>query len=59
MRRRFDVSYSRVKTMQESAVLTGLRQDDDARAILTDLSNLLDNLISVIDGSVYAEVDLS
>lgn len=50
VRRRFDVFYSRVKTMQESAVLTGLRQDDDARAILTDVSNLLDNLIPVMDG---------
>lgn len=50
VRRRFDVFYSRVKTMQESAVLAGLRQDDDARANLSDVSDRLDTIVPIIDG---------
>ena len=50
VRRRFDVFYSRIRTMQQSAVLAGLRQDDDARAILADVSGRLDSMLPVIDG---------
>ncbi|MBT8411546.1 MAG: PAS domain S-box protein [Octadecabacter sp.] len=50
VRRRFDVFYSRVSTMQESAVLADLRQDDDVRAILSDVSGRLDSMIPIIDG---------
>lgn len=50
VRRRFDVFYSRIQTMQESAVLADLRQDDEARAILNTVSDRMDSMIPVIDG---------
>ena len=50
VRRRFDVFYSRIKTMRESAVLSALRQDDSTSEGLTEIADLLDGLIPTIDG---------
>lgn len=50
VRRRFDVFYSRITTMQQSAILADLRQDDEVHAILNTVSDRLDSMIPVIDG---------
>ena len=50
VRRRFDVFYSRILTMQESAVLSVLREDAEARSGLNEVTDLLDVMVPVIDG---------
>jgi len=50
VRQRFDVLYSRIKTMQESSVLSVLRADDAISAKLGNLADLLDEMIPIIDG---------
>lgn len=50
VRRRFDVFYSRINTMQESPVLSVLREDDATSAELTKVADLLDSMIPTIDG---------
>ena len=50
VRRRFDVFYSRINTMQESSVLAVLREDETTSAELTKVADLLDSMIPTIDG---------
>ncbi len=50
VRRRFDVFYSRLKTMRESSVLDGLRQEGDVDAALLGIADRLDAMILTIDG---------
>lgn len=69
VRRRFDILYSRVDTMQESSVLSGMRQDERTEQSLTEVSDLLAGLIPTIDGpdamlisslpDVAAEIELA
>ncbi len=50
VRQRFDVFYSRIKTMQESSVLSALRDDGSTAAELAKTGGILDSMIPTIDG---------
>jgi len=50
VRRRFNVLYSRISTMRQSAVLSDFRQDETAQSKLTTVSERLDSMIPIIDG---------
>lgn len=51
IRSRFDVFFSRVSTMQESAVLADLRKNSHVNENLRTVREQLDDLIPIIDGS--------
>lgn len=50
VRQRFDVFYSRIKTMRESSVLSALRDDGSTGAELAQTGDVLDSMIPTIDG---------
>lgn len=50
IRRRFDVFYSRIATMRESAILATLREDPAARDYLDEAQSTLDAIVPTIDG---------
>lgn len=51
IRRRFDVFYSRMKTLREAQVFETLRQESDVAARLADISTFLEEAVVIIDGS--------
>ena len=50
VRRRFDILYSRINTMQQSSVMAGLRENTEAQAALSEVFAELDAMIPTIDG---------
>jgi len=54
IRQRFDVFYSRMKTLREAQVFETLRHDADVAARLTDINIFLEEAVVIIDGSDVA-----